>query len=91
MAQLTIQPPGQFDFKNPDDWPRWKRRFEQFRIASGIANDSNAKQISTLLYCLRKEAEAIFTSTNATEDERKNYAKVVEKFYDFFKCVERYI
>ena len=30
MALLRLQPPEQFNFKNPDNWPRWKRRFQQF-------------------------------------------------------------
>ena len=84
MAQLNLQPPGQFDFKNPDDWPRWKRRFKQFRVASGLTEDSAKKQISTLLYCLGEEAEAVLASTNATADERKVHDTVVSKFDGFF-------
>ena len=53
---------------------------------SGIADDSNTKQISMLLYYLGEEAEAILASKNATEDEGMDYAKFVEKT-DFFKCV----
>ena len=85
MAQLQLQPPAQFDFKNPDDWPRWKRRFEQFRIASGMADEAPTKQISTLLYCLGEEAEAVLASTNASADDRKVYATVLAKFDSFFQ------
>ena len=70
MAQLQLQPPAQFDFKNPDDWPRWKRRFEQFRVASGMSDDAPTKQISTLLYCLGEEAEAVLASTNASVEAK---------------------
>ena len=84
MAQHNLQPPGQFDFKNPDDWPRWKRRFEQFRVSSGLTEDSAKKQISTLLYCLGEETEAVLASTNATADERKVYDTVMSKFDGFF-------
>ena len=28
MAAIQLQPPNPFDFKQPDEWPRWKRRFE---------------------------------------------------------------
>jgi len=31
FAQIRLQPPDPFDFKTPDYWPRWRRRFEQFR------------------------------------------------------------
>ena len=85
MAQLRLEPPEPFNFRNPDDWPRWKRRFEQFRVASGLASDDALKQVNTLLYCLGEEAEGVLTSTNATADERKVYDTVVGKFDAFFK------
>ena len=85
MAQLRLEPPEPFNFRNPDDWPRWKRRFEQFRVASGLASDDAVKQVNTLLYCLGEEAEGVLTSTNATADERKVYDTVVGKFDAFFK------
>ena len=85
MAQLRLEPPEPFNFRTPDDWPRWKRRFEQFRIASGLQRQNPVQQVSTLLYCLGEEADAVLSSTNATEDERKVYATVIEKFDAFFK------
>ena len=85
MAQLRLQPPEIFNFRNPDDWPRWKRRFELFRVASGLVNDDASKQISTLLYCIGEEAEAVLISTNITEDERKVYDTVIAKLHTFFK------
>ena len=85
MAQLNLRPPEPFDFRNLDDWPRWKRRFQQFRVASGLTADDAEKQISTLLYCLGEQAEAVLSSTNATEEELKDYDAVVKKFDEFFK------
>jgi hypothetical protein len=85
MAQLNLRPPEPFDFRNPDDWPRWKRRFQQFRVASGLTADDAEKQISTLLYCLGEQAEAVLSSTNASEEELKDYDAVVKKFDEFFK------
>ena len=41
------------------------------RVASGLVEEDAIKQISTFLYCLGEEAEAVLTSTNATEDDRK--------------------
>ena len=85
MAQLHLQPPDPFNFKAPDEWPRWRRRFEQFRVASGLAEDSHKKQISTLLYCLGEEAESVLTSTNATESDRSDYDRIIGKFDAFFQ------
>ena len=85
MAQLNLRPPDPFNFKVPDDWPRWQRRFEQFRVASGLAGDPAAKQISTLLYCLGEEAESVLTSSNATAADRADFDRVMGKFDAFFQ------
>ena len=85
MAEIRLQPLETFNFRNPDDWPRWKSRFQQFREASGLPDASAGKQVSTLLYCLGEEAEAVLSSTNPTEDDRKDYARVVGKFDEYFK------
>ena len=84
MANIRLEPPEPFDFKKPDDWPRWKRRFDQFRIASGLAEQAAPRQISTLLYCMGQDAEDVLRSTNITEDERKTYDTVVTKLEEFF-------
>ena len=85
MAEIRLQPPETFNFCNPDDWPCWKSRFQQFCEASGLADASAGKQVSTLLYCLGEEAEAVLSSTNPTEDDRKDYARVIGKFDEYFK------
>ena len=84
MAQFQLELPGPFNFRIPDDWPRWKRRFEQFRVASGLAA-ATVKQVNTLLYCIGEEAEAVLTFTNVTAEERRVYDTVIGKFDGFFK------
>ena len=71
MASLRFQPPDPFNFRKPDEWPKWKRRFKQFRSASGLESESKPCQVSTLLYCLGEEADDILTSTNITKGDRK--------------------
>ena len=85
MAQLRLEPPAPFNFRTPDDWPRWRQRFEQFRVASGLSGDKAVKQVNTLLYCIGEEAEGVLTSTNTTDEERKVYETVLDKFDSFFK------
>ena len=70
MATIQLQPPQPFDFSRPDEWSRWKSRFEQFRYASGLSDKDDARQISTLLYCLGEEAEDVLKSTKIKEDEK---------------------
>ena len=85
MANVRLEPPDQFDFANPDDWPRWKRRFELYRCASALDKEDEARQVSVLLYSMGEAAADVLTSTNIADEDRKKYAKVVEKFDEFFR------
>ena len=85
MAALNLQPPESFNFQTPDEWPQWRKHFEQYKIASGIGSQSEAQQINTLLYCLGEESDDVLTSTGITDDERKSYKDVLDKFDSFFK------
>ena len=82
---IRLQPPEPFNFRNPDDWPRWRNRFQQFRDASGLSTETASKQVSTFLYCLGEEAESVLASTGITPDDRKDYSKVLEKVDGFFE------
>ena len=84
MAGIQLTPPEPFNMKNPDDWPRWRRRFEQFRVASGLADGDKQKQITMLLYCLGEESESVLKSTKPTEEQLKEYDTVLKKFDEFF-------
>ncbi|KAL5517394.1 hypothetical protein EMCRGX_G002935 [Ephydatia muelleri] len=77
-----LEPPPSFDFRKPDEWPRWFRRFDQFRVASGLAADSEEKQVSTLLYCLGEEAEEVLAVSDTKP--KKTYKAVVDTFNSFF-------
>ena len=79
LSALTV-----FPFDTPDYWPKWRRRFEQYCLALGLSKEPEEHQVNTLLYC-GKEAEEILTSTNISDEDRKNYASVLEKFDGFFK------
>ena len=84
-ASVQLRPPDNFDFSKPDTWTRWKKRFEQFRVASGLNAQGEERQVSTLLYCIGDEADAVLTSTNIKDDERKKYDDVIGKFDSFFR------
>ena len=85
MATFRLQPPAPFSFKSPDEWPKWKRRFEQFRAASGLNEEAGEKQVCTLLYSMGEDAEDTLASTNPTAEEKKDYDVVIQKFDEFFK------
>ena len=84
-CNLLLQPPSTFNFATPSKWLKWKQRFEQFRIASRLLEEENARQISALMYCLGDNAVDVLTSTNISEEDAKKYNKVLEKFNSFFK------
>lgn len=44
MAQIRLQFPEPFNFKTPDNWPRWKKRF----LTSGLAGESPVEHTSVL-------------------------------------------
>ena len=83
---FQIQPPNPFNFKHPDNWPKWKQRFEQYFHALGLAASKDKKhQVSTLLYCLGEDAEDVLSSTNISSEERASYNTVMAKLDDYFR------
>ena len=51
-GSLQLRSLEAFNFKKTDKWLKWLKRFEQFRITSGLSKESQTTQISTLLYCM---------------------------------------
>ena len=85
MTSTRLPPPGEFNFSKPDEWPKWRRRFEQYRGASGLDAESESRQVDTLLYCLGDEADSVLASMNISSDDKKKYEKVIEKFDSYFR------
>ena len=80
-----MQPPSPFEFWNPDEWPCWKRRFEQFRLASGLSSEDDSRQVSTLLYCMGEHAEDTLASTDISAADSTKYQNVIDTFDAFFQ------
>ena len=68
---VSLQPPATFRFDRPDEWAKWKQHFKQFRQASSLSAQSEARQVSTLLYTLGEDSEDVLPSTNISSDSRK--------------------
>ena len=73
-----------FDFKQPGEWCCWKRRFEQFRLVSGLSSKGKELKICTLLYCMGEGAEDTLASTGIFSEDRIKYDAVMAKFDTFF-------
>ena len=85
MAAYQVSPPDQFDFSQPNDWPKWVRRFERFRCTSGLTDKAETVQVHTLIYSMGDAADNVLKSFNVmTEEEQKTYTTVKEKFDNHF-------
>lgn len=72
--------PDSFSFSSPVEWPKWKRRFERFRIASGLTAKSEEEQVNTLIYYMGDTADDILLSFGLSDADLKVYDKVIKKF-----------
>ncbi|UYV80333.1 hypothetical protein LAZ67_18002479 [Cordylochernes scorpioides] len=76
--------PEPFNFSNPGDWPKWIRRFERFRQASGLINNPENEQVNMLVYCMGDNADDILLSCKIASHQLENYGKVIECFESHF-------
>ena len=83
-AAYHVQPPESFTFSSPEEWPKWARRFERFRSASGLSTKGEVVQVNTLLYSMGDEADDILRSFKLSSDELKKYDTVKAKFDQHF-------
>jgi len=58
-----LQPPNPFSFTKSEEWPKWRHRFEQYCEVSGLTKKVELQPVSTLLYFLEDEAEAVLDTT----------------------------
>lgn len=84
MYKHHLEPPGKFSF-SPTEWPKWKRRFERFRVASGLNKSAESIQVNTLLYVMGDDAEDIYASFSWTrQTDAEKYDAVIAKFESHF-------
>ena len=83
MATFQVTPPEKFSFK-PEEWCRWIRRFERFRVASELNKRDEESQVNTLVYSMGDEADDILQSFDLSETDRKKYKNVKDKFEGHF-------
>ena len=61
MAAFQISPPENFSFTTPEEWPRWIKRFERYRQASGLCDKAEVSQVNALVYAMGYQAEDILS------------------------------
>ena len=84
MATYQVTSLDSFSFSKPEEWPRWLRRFERFRTASGLGDKPDEAQVNTLIYTMGDQADGILKSFKLSEAQSKSYEVVREKFNSHF-------
>ena len=84
MTSFRVQLPEKFDFSRQEEWPKWSRRFERFRQASGLAKEEEESQINTLIYAMGDQADDILNSFKLRTTQLKQYHTVKTKFDEHF-------
>ena len=84
MTSFRVQLPEKFDFSRQEEWPKWSRRFERFRQASGLAKEEEESQINTLIDAMGDQADDILTSFKLSTSQIKQYHTVKTKFDEHF-------
>ena len=84
MTSFRVQLPEKFDFSRQEEWPKWSRRFERFRQASGLAKEDEESQINMLIYAMGDQADDILNSFKLSTTQLKQYHTVKTKFDEHF-------
>ena len=83
-ATFQVAIPEPFTFSRPEEWSKWIRRFERFRIASGLASREDDVQVNTLIYAMGDQADDVLRSFALSDMDRRKYDTVKEKFDGYF-------
>lgn len=83
-ATFSIRPPEPFDFSKPQDWAKWIRRFERFRLASNLQENSDENQVNTFIYCMGDEADDILRGLPLADADKTKYDAVKAGFEAHF-------
>ncbi|UYV72482.1 hypothetical protein LAZ67_9003322 [Cordylochernes scorpioides] len=89
MAQ--IQPPETFDFSTPNEWPKWRKRFERYLVVSGMKKKEEADKIDLFMYLIGDRADDIFRTFKFEKEEEATRIDSVLKAFDSHFCVRKNI
>ncbi|GFN90987.1 Pol polyprotein [Plakobranchus ocellatus] len=65
-CHTSLPPPKPFDGTS-ELWPRWRARFQRFRLYSGLSNKPEDEQVGTLLYSMGDIADDILSVVRLDE------------------------
>ena len=82
-ASFQVALPEPFTFRL-EERERRIRRFERFRVASGLASKDADVQVSTLIYAMGDKADDILRSLALSEEDCTNYGTIKTKLDNHF-------
>ncbi|UYV68869.1 K02A2.6-like, partial [Cordylochernes scorpioides] len=89
--QTKIQPPETFDFSTPNEWPKWRKRFERYLVVSGMKKKEEADKIDLFMYLMGDRADDIFRTFKFEKEEEATKLDSVLKAFDSHFCVRKNI
>ncbi|UYV64476.1 K02A2.6-like [Cordylochernes scorpioides] len=91
VIAAMIQPPETFDFSTPNEWPKWRKRFEQYLVVSGMKKKEEADKIDLFMYLMGDRADDIFRTFKFEKEEEATKIDSVLKAFDSHFCVRKNI
>jgi hypothetical protein len=79
-----IPAPQPLDFTRPELWKPWIRRFQRYRLGTGLHEKTEESQVAALIYCLGPNADDVFEAFGLCEEDQKKYDTVVNRFEEHF-------
>ncbi|UYV72254.1 hypothetical protein LAZ67_9002361, partial [Cordylochernes scorpioides] len=80
-----------FDFSTPNEWPKWRKRFERYLVVSGMKKKEEADMIDLFMYLMGDRADDIFRAFKFEKEEEATKIDSVLKAFDSHFCVRKNI
>ncbi|UYV69483.1 K02A2.6-like, partial [Cordylochernes scorpioides] len=80
-----------FDFSTPNEWPKWRKRFERYLVVSGMKKKEEADKIDLFMYLMGDRADDIFRTFKFEKEEEATKIDFVLKAFDSHFCVRKNI
>lgn len=83
-APIRVNPPGPFNFNQPEEWPVWAKRFERYLSISNLDAKPNKEKIDLFCYCAGDKAEEILRQV-VPDPQAATFEEVRKAFDDYFE------
>lgn len=81
VYMANVAPPEPFNFLVPENWAKWRKRFERYLNVSGQSKKSQAEQIDLLFYIMGEKSEEVLLQLKPAPT---TLAGALQKFDSYF-------